>query len=161
LLGELADKERGDRIRDRRDELHLTQPAVVELLEAAAWQLPESHELHPRTAGKNAKPPKPQKAPVTLRGYQSYEGGGGIVWEKAKLLAQVLQMDVRVMMSGDERAAPAPDPFAKRRQEDAPVDVRLDAVEGALAQILTAMSAQLGAQTDTLATMNAQRSAGR
>jgi inorganic triphosphatase YgiF len=33
--------------------------------------------------------------------------------------------------------------------------VRLDAVEGALAQILTAMSTQLGEQTETLATMNA------
>jgi hypothetical protein len=56
-----------------------------------------------------------------------------------------------------------PDLFVDRRQEkpkqiEGPVDVRLDAVEGALAQILTAMSAQLGAQTDTLATMNATRS---
>jgi hypothetical protein len=92
LLAQVADIERGQRIRGRREELHLTQPAVVDLLEEAAAELPPTHELHPAKAG---------KAPVTLRGYQTYEQGGGIVWEKAKLLAQVLQIDVQTMMSGE------------------------------------------------------------
>lgn len=92
LLAQVADVQRGERIRERREELHLTQPAVVDLLDAAAYKLPRSHDLHPDKAG---------KPPVTLRGFQTYEAGGGIVWEKAKLLAQVLQMDVQEMMSGE------------------------------------------------------------
>lgn len=103
---------RGERIKARRQELHLTQPAVVDLIEKAAYELPDTHELHPDRAG---------KAPVTLRGYQTYEGGGGIVWEKAKLLAQVLQIDVQEMMNGalGEYETPlvssgTPSPFAGR-----------------------------------------------
>lgn len=144
---EVADKERGQRIKARRDDLHLTQPAVVEKMEALAWKLPRSHALHPETAGEPGAP----KAPVTLRGYQAYEKGGGIVWEKAKLLAKVLQMDVEVLLSGppepEPEPEPAPDPFAK---QDQPVDVRLDAVEGALAEVLAAITSQLAAQTEVL-----------
>jgi len=108
LLAQVADLQRGQRIRERREELHLTQPAVVDLMEKAAYALPRSHELHPDNAG---------KAPVTLRGYQTYERGGGIVWEKAKLLAQVLQVDVEVLLNGDRRGE-APDPFPPIRREN-------------------------------------------
>jgi hypothetical protein len=133
----VADVQRGERIRERREELHLTQPAVVDLLEAAAYKLPRSHDLHPDKAG---------KPPVTLRGFQTYEAGGGIVWEKAKLLAQVLQMDVQEMMSGEpertvingkvvQDASVTPSPFPERT------------IEGALAGILAQIQAQLAEQT--------------
>jgi hypothetical protein len=92
LLAQVADVERGERIRGRREALHLTQPAVVELLEREAYALPRAHDLHPDNAG---------KPPVTLRGYQTYEQGGGIVWEKAKLLAKVLGFEVQEMMNGE------------------------------------------------------------
>lgn len=123
LLAQVADKQRGERIRERREELHLTQPAVVELLEEAAEALPPTHELHPEKLG---------KAPLTLRGLQTYEQGGGIVWEKAKLLAQVLQMDVQAMMSGEREQGPTPDPFPPAN--DALAD-RLDAIEATLTEL--------------------------
>jgi transcriptional regulator with XRE-family HTH domain len=130
LLAQVANIERGTRIRERREALHLTQPAVVELLEEAAKALPETHDLNPKKAG---------KAPVTLRGYQSYEQGGGIVWEKAKLLAGVLQMDVQSMMNGEpEGPAETPDPFAKT-------------IEGELAQVLGELKRQLQENGDALA----------
>jgi transcriptional regulator with XRE-family HTH domain len=101
---EPLDTARGNRIKARREELHLTQPAVVDLIAKAAAQLPAEHDLHPENA---------HKAPVTLRGYQTYERGGGIVWEKAKLLADVLQIDVQALMNGaGSDRGPAPDPFA-------------------------------------------------
>lgn len=118
LLAQVANIERGSRIRERREALHLTQPAVVDLLEEAANKLPATHDLHPDKAG---------KAPVTLRGYQSYEQGGGIVWEKAKLLAQVLQMDVQAMMNG-ETDEPAPSPFTDKT-DDARVLELLESVQ--------------------------------
>jgi transcriptional regulator with XRE-family HTH domain len=117
LRDQVADIERGIRIRERREELHLTQPAVVQLLEEAASRLPEDHDLHPARAG---------KAPVTLRGYQSYEQGGGIVWEKAKLLAQVLQLEVQAMMSGEPEDTP--DPFAAAHDPQAEWMTRMEAL---------------------------------
>lgn len=128
LLAQVANIERGTRIRARREELHLTQPAVVDLLEEAAEALPESHELHPAKAG---------KPPVTLRGYQTYEQGGGIVWEKAKLLAQVLQMDVQTMMSGDEKT-------------ETPDLSKPAGIAGELASILQEIKDQLAEQTRVL-----------
>jgi transcriptional regulator with XRE-family HTH domain len=99
LLAQVEDIERGRRIKARREELHLTQPAVVDLLEEAAAALGADHPLHPDKLG---------KAPVTLRGYQTWERGGGIAWEKAKLLAGVLGADVRALMNGVDRQ-PTPD----------------------------------------------------
>jgi transcriptional regulator with XRE-family HTH domain len=99
LLAQVEDIERGRRIKARREELHLTQPAVVDLLEEAAAALEADHPLHPDKLG---------KAPVTLRGYQTWERGGGIAWEKAKLLAGVLGADVRALMNGVD-GQPTPD----------------------------------------------------
>lgn len=129
LLAQVADIERGTRIRERREELHLTQAAVVDLLEEAAKALPRSHGLHPSNLG---------KPPVTLRGYQTYEQGGGIVWEKAKLLAGVLQIDVQAMMSGEPDTPVTPD-------LSRPVNA-----DSALAEVLAAITAQLAAQTEVL-----------
>lgn len=138
----VSDRERGDRIKARREELHLTQPAVVDLMEEAALALPRTHDLHPANAG---------KAPVTLRGFQTYERGGGIVWEKAKLLAQVLQMDVSEMMNGPREETPdLVGALGGREENSEPVDVRLDVVEGTLARILERIGQQLDAQTDVL-----------
>lgn len=129
LLAQVADIERGTRIRERREELHLTQPAVVDLLEEAAKALPRSHDLHPSNLG---------KAPVTLRGYQTYEQGGGIVWEKAKLLAGVLQMDVQAMMSGPVEREQTPTPFAGQGD----VTARLERIEQSLKRIEDAISGE-------------------
>jgi transcriptional regulator with XRE-family HTH domain len=133
LLAQVANIERGTRIRERREALHLTQPAVVDLLEEAAQALPEDHDLHPAKAG---------KAPVTLRGYQSYEHGGGIVWEKAKLLAQVLQIDVQAMMSGESDKTETPDPFPQP-------------LESELTQVLTELKRQLAENGAALAAQTA------
>ena len=100
LLAQVADLERGQRIKARRVELHLTQPAVVDLIEELAKDLPPEHALHPDNAG---------KAPVTLRGLQTWEQGGGVAWEKAKLLAQALQTDARSLINGVPVDAPTPD----------------------------------------------------
>lgn len=129
LLAQVADLERGQRIKARREELHLTQPAVVDLMEARARELPETHDLH-------------GKAPITLRGYQTYERGGGIVWEKAKLLAGILQMNVQAMMHGEEEEERVtPDPFTSFPAE---------AIQGALAEVLAEIKAQLTEQTRVL-----------
>jgi hypothetical protein len=130
LLNQVADIERGQRIRGRREELHLTQPAVVDLMEEAAKALPDTHELHPSKLG---------RAPVGLRGYQTYEQGGGIVWEKAKLLAEVLHLDVQEMMEGPRETpdllTPPPAPVDWYRR----IEHRLDEHE----RILTGQSAAL------------------
>jgi transcriptional regulator with XRE-family HTH domain len=151
---EVADKGRGTRIRERREALHLTQPAVVEALEAAARALPPEHELHPGKAG---------KAPVTLRGYQTYERGGGIVWEKAKLLAQVLGMDVHVMMSGERRERETPDPFPARRNggEDTltRIEARLDDHAAKVENMLAAQTRALQGIESLLARIEAAISA--
>jgi transcriptional regulator with XRE-family HTH domain len=118
----VADLERGQRIKARREDLHLTQPAVVELLERAAQELPTDHPMHPDKLG---------KPPVTLRGLQTWEQGGGIAWEKAKLLALVLQTDVKVLINGVTNTTP--DLFVKA---DGPVDERLDRIEAALTTML-------------------------
>lgn len=127
---QLADIKRGTRIRERREELHLTQPAVVEKMEALAWQLPPENPIHPVRAAEIAAKGEAAKPPVTLRGYQTYEKGGGIVWEKAKLLARVLQVDAHAMMTGDdEDAGVPPDPFPTT-------------LEGALAEFAQAIRKQ-------------------
>jgi hypothetical protein len=104
-------------------ELHLTQPALVELIEDLARELPEDHPLHPLKAG---------KAPVTLRGLQTWERGGGVAWGKAKLLAQALQTDARVLINGIAGDAPTPSPFAG--QDD--LASRLDRIEARQDDIL-------------------------
>jgi transcriptional regulator with XRE-family HTH domain len=134
LLAQVADLERGQRIKTRREELHLTQPAVVDLMEARARELPETHDLH-------------GKAPITLRGYQTYERGGGIVWEKAKLLAGILQMDVQAMMHGEEEERETPDLFAPAN------------IEGELAGILQSIQDQLAEQTRVLDEIKAHAAA--
>jgi hypothetical protein len=129
------DAQRGQRIKARRIELHLTQPAVVRLVTQAAYELPPTHELHPDRAG---------KPPFTLRGYQTYEQGGGIVWEKAVLLAQVLRLDVQDLMSG-EAALPV-----------TPVKTSARTVEGELADILWEIREQLDDQNRVLAEIKAE-----
>lgn len=124
LLAQVADIERGQRIKALREALHLTQPAVVDLMERAARELPEDHPLQ-------------GKAPVTLRGYQTYERGGGIVWDKAKLLAQALQTDVHEIMNGVRSETPEPFPSPP-------------AIQGELAEVLQAIRDQLEKQSRVL-----------
>ena len=70
LLAQMADLERGARIRELRQAKHLTQPAVAELVG------------------------------VSLRAYQAWEGGGGIAWDNVKLLAETLDADADFILSG-------------------------------------------------------------
>lgn len=106
-------------------------------MEELAWKLPRDHSLHPETAAEEKGKDRPQP-PLTLRGLQTYEKGGGIVWEKAKLLAQVLRVDVQEMMSGEYEDLPTPDLS------------RPASVEAPLAEILAAITAQLAEQTKVL-----------
>lgn len=76
LLAQMADMERGQRIKDRRNELHLTQPAVAD------------------TVG------------VTLRAFQEWEAGGGIRWEHCQHLAGALAVDPEWIMRGDPPPTP-------------------------------------------------------
>lgn len=76
LLAQMADLERGDRIRELREQRHLTQPVVAD-------------RVH-----------------VTLRAYQEWEAGGGIQWENAKRLAKVLGATPDFIMSGEPRETP-------------------------------------------------------
>lgn len=76
LLAQMADLERGDRIKALRDGLHLTQPVVAD------------------------------RVGVTLRGYQEWEAGGGIQWENAKRLAKALRTSPDYIMSGEPQATP-------------------------------------------------------
>jgi transcriptional regulator with XRE-family HTH domain len=99
LLAQMADLARGERIKALREERHLSQPAVLDLLE--------------KRAGAKV---------VTLRGYQSWEAGGGIRWENTKVLADVFEVSPEWIMSGRETAElETPSPFA---QADQVQDVR-------------------------------------
>jgi transcriptional regulator with XRE-family HTH domain len=130
---DLDDNERGQRIKARREELRLTQPAVVEMIEAEAWQLPADHPLRPDRA---------EKPPITLRGLQAWERGGGIVWEKAKLLAAVLRTDVDELLNGPKTVAPdlfAPNGLPTEERLLAllsKIDARLDDQDKVLREIM-------------------------
>jgi transcriptional regulator with XRE-family HTH domain len=135
---DLDDNERGQRIKARREELRLTQPAVVEMIEAEAWRLPTDHPLRPDRA---------EKPPITLRGLQAWERGGGIVWEKAKLLATVLRIDVDDLLNGPKRETPDPfDPGTHPAAEErllqilAKIDARLDDQDKVLKEIMAEQS---------------------
>lgn len=123
----MADLERGRRIAHLRTERHLTQQAVVDRLEAAA----EEAGWTPKKAGHRV---------VTLRGYQGWEEKGGILWDNAKLLAAVYEVDADWLWSGDAKSV-TPDVVdalsggtQMDRMERLLLDVRdrLRAVEGAL-----------------------------
>lgn len=76
LLAQMADLERGERIRQLREQHHLTQPAVAD------------------------------KVHVTLRAYQGWEAGGGIQWANAKRLAKALGTSPDFIMSGQPHETP-------------------------------------------------------
>lgn len=86
---QMDDTARGERIRELRVARRLTQPAVVDRL----------CELGGR---------KPDGSPyIGLRGYQRYEEGGGIPWDKTRLLAQVLDTTEDYILRGEgERRQP-------------------------------------------------------
>lgn len=105
LRAQMEDLARGERIKARRQALRLTQPAVVDLLA--------------KRAGAQV---------VTLRGYQTWEAGGGIRWDNAKVLAEVLDVDPEKLMVGGPYvdARETPDPFATA---DSDLFARLDQLE--------------------------------
>ncbi len=76
LLAQMADVERGERIKALREQLHITQPVIAD------------------------------RVGVTLRAYQEWEAGGGIQWENAKRLGKVLGATPDYLMSGDPLPTP-------------------------------------------------------
>lgn len=92
LRAQMEDVARGERLKELRNARHLSQPAVVDLVNERAGE-----KL------------------VGLRGYQAWEAGGGIRWEKAKVLAEVLGTDPEHLMNGAHEETP--DPFAGSVEE--------------------------------------------
>jgi hypothetical protein len=80
---------------------------------------------------------------VTERSAADWQVKGGIDYSNAEKLAELFEVDVDYIWRGSEST---PSPF----EQAAPVEVRLDAVEGDLATILAAMTGQLTAQTEVL-----------
>src|SRR4051794_39121082 len=70
LLAQMAELARGERIKQLREDRHLTQPAVAEAVG------------------------------VTLRAYQAWEATGGIRWGNAKKLAAFFGIDVQELWAG-------------------------------------------------------------
>jgi transcriptional regulator with XRE-family HTH domain len=91
MASEMADLERGERIRELREARHLTQPAVWERMCAVGG-------------------PKPNGKPfISFRMYQRYEEGRGISWGKLRVLAEVLDTREDYILRGDgERRQPRP-----------------------------------------------------
>jgi transcriptional regulator with XRE-family HTH domain len=91
MASEMADLERGERIRELREARRLTQPAVWERMCAVGG-------------------PKPNGKPfISFRMYQRYEEGRGISWEKLRVLAQVLDAGEDYILRGEgERRQPRP-----------------------------------------------------
>lgn len=77
LLDQMADLQRGARIKELRHANHLKQPAVAE------------------------------RVPVTLRAYQEWEAGGGIAWENVKALAKIFGVDPDYILSGPKAETPS------------------------------------------------------
>lgn len=114
LRGQMDDVARGERIKALREARRLTQPAVVERMCEVGG-------------------PKPDGRPhISLRGYQRYEEGGGIPWDKTRVLAQVLDTTEDFILRGEgERRQPRP---ARSIDTDlaerlANIEERLDAAE--------------------------------
>ena len=76
LLAQMADLERGQRIKELRESRHLTQEAMAD------------------------------KLGVTLRGYQEWEAGGGIKWENVKKLAKQHGVEADFLMNGPKPETP-------------------------------------------------------
>lgn len=76
MLAQMADLERGLRIKELRASRHLTQEAMADLLG------------------------------VTLRGYQEWEAGGGIKWDNVKNLAGQLGVEPDYLMNGPKPETP-------------------------------------------------------
>lgn len=78
LLAQVADIERGARIKELRKALHLTQPALAD------------------------------EVGVTLRALQEWEAGGGISWDNAKRLAATLGTETDYVFNGERGDTPQP-----------------------------------------------------
>jgi len=107
----LMDEERGQRIKALRDRRHLSQPAVVEGLDKLA-----------------------RRKVVTLRGYQTWEAGGGIRWENVKVLAAFHQVEPDYILTGQEPEAP--DLLDSLNGDTRKLEERLDRIERKLDELL-------------------------
>lgn len=82
LLAQMADLERGERIKGLRMGRHMTQPAVAE------------------------------HVGVTLRAVQEWEAGGGLQWENLKRLSNLFGVEPEYVMRGEQAGSAIPDLFA-------------------------------------------------
>jgi hypothetical protein len=123
LRAQMDDLARGARIKARREELHLSQPAVVDLMNERA------------PADLRARDKRREGKIIRLRGYQEYEAGGGIEWEKAKVLAAVLGSDTHWLMTGENKPTATPDLMA--------VPEQLENVDGKFTDLVGDVSEQL------------------
>lgn len=120
LRAQMEDLARGERIKARRQALRLTQPAVVDLLT--------------QKAGAQV---------VTLRGYQAWEAGGGIRWDNAKVLADVLGVDAEKLMVGGPYVdkGETPDPFPVTTEDRlGRLEEQLRAIQGTLEELVTQLA---------------------
>jgi transcriptional regulator with XRE-family HTH domain len=103
LLAQVADLQRGERIKELREQRHLTQPVIA------------------------------ARVDVTLRAYQEWEAGGGMRWENAKRLARVLGATPDYIMSGERGATPdlshEPTQLDQVQLELAAMSLRLERIE--------------------------------
>jgi transcriptional regulator with XRE-family HTH domain len=124
----MEDLARGERIKALREERHLKQPAVIDLLE--------------RKVGAKV---------VGLRGYQLWEAGGGIKWENVTLLADVFGVEPEWIMTGAERhTPPTPDLAGSLNGDSRSQTEQLDRIETLLRenqQIMLALAAGLRTET--------------
>lgn len=114
LRGQMDDAARGERIKALREARKLTQPAVVDRMCEIGGRKPDGRPY------------------IGLRGYQRYEEGGGIPWDKTRVLAQVFDTTEDFILRGDgERRQPRPARSidADLAERLANIEERLDASE--------------------------------
>jgi transcriptional regulator with XRE-family HTH domain len=113
MASEIADLERGERIRELREARRLTQQAVWERMCVEGGSKPDGRPF------------------ISLRMYQRYEEGRGISWEKLRVLAEVLDAGEDYILRGEgERRQPRP-----ARSVDADLAERLASIEDRLERV--------------------------
>jgi transcriptional regulator with XRE-family HTH domain len=113
MASEIADLERGERIRELREARRLTQQAVWERMCVEGGSKPDGRPF------------------ISLRMYQRYEEGRGISWEKLRVLAEVLDAGEDYILRGEgERRQPRP-----ARSVDNDLAERLASIEDRLERV--------------------------
>jgi transcriptional regulator with XRE-family HTH domain len=141
MASEMADLERGERIRELREARRLTQQAVWERMCVEGGSKPDGRPF------------------ISLRMYQRYEEGRGISWEKLRVLAHVLDAGEDFILRGEgDRRQPRP-----ARQLDTDLAERLAAIEEQMAapaavnRVEGELEARIARMEDKLDALHEQR----